>query len=91
MKIKTFNKISGIEFRTSNIINKYYQLIIWIIEQSSKTNLEFNPNDLEEKFKEFCIQEQIYSYKNKKINRFNMFVGNLYKLGIIEKIIRIIM
>ncbi|MFV8418797.1 hypothetical protein [Mycoplasma sp. Sp33II] len=86
MKISNFNKLSGTELRTRNILNTFSTILIWIKEVTEKQNYTFSDVELEKSFKDYCQQEGIYTYKdNTGINRFSMLISKLIAMGFITK------
>ncbi|MFV8418210.1 hypothetical protein ACNQ21_01720 [Mycoplasma sp. VS299A] len=86
MKLNNFNKLSGTELRTKNILNTFSSILIWIKEVTENHDYTFSDIKLEKSFKEYCEREGIYNYKDRTgINRFSMFISKLTAMGFITK------
>ncbi|MFV8483623.1 hypothetical protein [Mycoplasma sp. Z473B] len=86
MKLNNFNKLSGTELRTKNILNTFSSILIWIKEVTENNKYAFSDIALEKSFKDYCEREGIYNYKDKTgINRFSMFISKLTAMGFITK------
>ena len=80
MKYKNFNKFGGTEFRVKDQISAYVFLINWILKFQEKNS--FSKKDIvEEAFRNFCADEDIYEYRrsDKIKDRFKMVLQNLTK------------
>lgn len=84
MKTKGFNKLSGTEFRVRKLTLAYLRIFLWI-KDNYDPNLQLTSDQWDYKFKDWCLENDIYKYNNKKkINRFEMIRNTLYKLGFIK-------
>lgn len=71
LKIGTFNKIIGTEFRVKNIINLYVSVACWLID---------NKETSETKFRQWAKESGIYNYNTQqKILRLNMLKQRILK------------
>lgn len=80
MKYKNFNKFGGTEFRVKDQISAYVFLINWILKFQEENS--FSKKDIvEEAFRNFCTDEDIYEYRrsDKIKDRFKMVLQNLTK------------
>ncbi|MHA3786094.1 hypothetical protein ACX1NA_00055 [Mycoplasma sp. VS276A1] len=86
MKLNNFNKLSGTELRTKNILNTFSTILMWIKEKTAENDYIFKENELEKEFKEYCNIEGIYQYNdNSGIKRFGMLISKLNGMGFIQK------
>ena len=80
MKHKEFNKFGGTEYRPKNQISAYVLVINWILKYQK--NNSFSKKDaVEEAFRKYCKDENIYEYEKSdtKFGRFDMVLSNLEK------------
>ena len=70
----TLNKIALTEFRKKDQLKSYVSILIYIESLTKKYKLTKKAPDYEKKFYEWCNDEFIYKYKNKKFNRFDVIV-----------------
>lgn len=84
MKCRNFNKLGGTEFRTKSQVEGYIQVANFLLTMEIE---KIDLDELDNKFKKYIEDEQIYSYKNDKIikNRFNMVIKIFKQLGLIKK------
>ena len=77
LKLRTFNKIIGTEFRVKNLLNLYTSIAVWLVYSKPE-----NIND--KNFRKWIQESRIYSYRTQpQINRLNMLksrIINRFKL-----------